>query len=428
VLNLQPLSFWEKLKEGLSPSNEVDPNFVMVSCKINKFHLINRNYGFEAGDLIVERFNEIIKRSLPKNAKFCQIGNAFYFILSGSQQKAIPFCRRLLIACLKSTIPYKGHTLRFTPTIGLCDSTTLVEEHRSIEGVTLYANLALAIAEATPGTYIEVAGKDTAKVFNRIEIEKELTHSIYETPSDFKLYMQPIVRLGTKEVVGFECLLRWKESKDKRYQPLTFFPAAKDIGLLHKLEEVVIELACKLLAQMQEHPNTAGLFLSVNLEEIYQFDNFESVFNKAVSKSKVNPRLIHIEINERSSIKDLQDTTLLKLLTLNIKSIFVDDFGSGNAGFSWLLGELILDGIKVDRIFVEDIDKGDKKKEAIFKAILIVAYGAGLSVVVEGIEREEERLWICEAVKENTPELDILGQGYLFGKPLPIEKIIDVTG
>jgi EAL domain-containing protein (putative c-di-GMP-specific phosphodiesterase class I) len=247
----------------------------------------------------------------------------------------------------------------------------------------------------------------TEKIQKRLLQENEILHAMEQ--SDFTLFIQPQMNMKTGAVVGAEALLRRKMADGSYGLECDFIVLAEEIGVMSLLGYKILELGCQILADWQQRGIT--LPLSVNLSGVQvQQRNFLPELRSLLSRYKINPGQLVLEITETARIEDL-DRALVLLSELRAAgvSIELDDFGLGYSGLEYLnrLRSLPIDVIKIDRSFVSVLPED----EVMVNIVASIGRAMNIQLVAEGVETEEQRLWL---LNENIH----LGQGYLFSPPL----------
>jgi EAL domain-containing protein (putative c-di-GMP-specific phosphodiesterase class I) len=234
---------------------------------------------------------------------------------------------------------------------------------------------------------------------------------------EFVLYYQPVVDLGSLEIVGLEALIRWQHPDRGLLTPVDFIPLAEECGLILPIGDWGLAEACsQIQALTQENPDNGSLRVCVNLSA-RQFsraglaDHVQSL----LLQSGTSSHQLGLEMTESSLIPNMSTAqeVLGGLRALGI-SISMDDFGTGYSSLSYL-HSFPIDVLKIDRSFVGRMTEGDQPLQ-IVRTIIELARVLGMDVVAEGIE--------------TGAQYDLLqqlgcryGQGYLFAKPLPAEQV-----
>jgi predicted signal transduction protein with EAL and GGDEF domain len=228
---------------------------------------------------------------------------------------------------------------------------------------------------------------------------------------EFELHYQPIVNLASKEISGFEALIRWNHPSKGLVSPAAFIPLAEEIGFIVPMGEWVIRQACATAAQWPDH-----LHVAVNISAV-QFRNpgLMQVIIGALAASGLAPTRLEIEITETVLLHNKEATlaVLHQLRELGIR-IAMDDFGTGYSSLTYLQS-FPFDKIKIDRSFVKDITENSGSLN-IVRAVAALANGMGMTATAEGVETTEQ---LDRIASEGCTEM----QGFLFSKPLPAHEI-----
>jgi EAL domain-containing protein (putative c-di-GMP-specific phosphodiesterase class I) len=281
----------------------------------------------------------------------------------------------------------------------------------SVEDVMKHAESALRQAkEAGRGVVRYFDPEMDSRVNHRLQVEKELRIAIES--DQLRLFYQPIVGLS-RNILGYEALIRWQHPTDGILAPGAFIDIAEQTGLIVPMGEWVIRSACKQLVAFQKDPSTRDLTIAVNLSarQLAQPNIAEAIANIVKTSGAPADRL-KLEITESMLLTDIEQT-IAKMATLSEIGIrfSLDDFGTGYSSLGYLK-KLPLSQLKVDQSFVKGL-LTDPVDSAIVRTIIQLAKSLGMSVIAEGVESEGQR-----------QALSYMGckefQGYLFGKPTPI--------
>jgi diguanylate cyclase (GGDEF)-like protein len=228
---------------------------------------------------------------------------------------------------------------------------------------------------------------------------------------EFELHYQPVVNLASKEISGFEALIRWNHPTKGMISPATFIPLAEEIGFIVPMGEWVIRQACATAAQWPEH-----LHVAVNISAIqFRSPGLMQVIVGALGASGLSPTRLEIEITESVLLHNKEATlaVLHQLRSLGIR-IAMDDFGTGYSSLTYLQS-FPFDKIKIDRSFVKNITENSSSLN-IVRAVAALANGMGMTATAEGVETAEQ---LQSIASEGCTEM----QGFLFSKPLPAAEI-----
>ncbi len=251
-----------------------------------------------------------------------------------------------------------------------------------------------------------------ADVTVRNAIEADLRVAIAE--GHFVLHYQ--LQVGDDgKIFGAETLLRWLHPQRGMIPPGKFIPVAEETGLIEPIGDWVLKTACAQLVAWAAHPRTANLTLSVNVSASqFRQPDFVQQVTGIVERSGIQPSRLKLELTESMLVNDIEDV-IRKMTALQALGVgfSLDDFGTGFSSLSYLK-RLPLDQLKIDQSFVRGLP-GDTSDMAIVRTLVSLGESLGLTVIAEGVETEEQRDWLHDNGCHSY-------QGYLFGKPVPVDQ------
>jgi len=239
-------------------------------------------------------------------------------------------------------------------------------------------------------------------------IERELGRAL--AAGEFDVHYQPIVAAEGNAIVGLEALLRWDHPTRGAIPPARFVPIAEQTGMIDQLGEFVLRRALRDAVQW---PNC---YVAVNLSPVQVRDRkFVDLVGAALARTGIPPARLVLEVTEGVLIENPEATKscLDDLRALGLK-LALDDFGSGYSSLTYLQ-RLPFDKLKIDRGLVAALDHS-ANAGVIIQAVIALGRALNLSIVVEGIETEEQRTLARLAGCDEM-------QGDLFAKPVPREQI-----
>jgi diguanylate cyclase (GGDEF)-like protein/PAS domain S-box-containing protein len=379
----------------------------VLCLDIDRFKAVNDTLGHHTGDALLKIVSGRIAASLAPSDTAARLGGDEFAVLvrNDTPPERLAEKAEALIVAVSKPISIAGQTIE----IGLSIGIALCPEHGVLEEALLKrADLALyrAKAEGRSGYRIFNAAMDEA-LARRRELERDLRQALAE--EGLRLHYQPQVKARTGELLGFEVLIRWHHPLHGPIAPGDFIPVAEESGLISAIGAWVLRSACQEAATWAR-----PLKVAVNLSprEFQQID-LPDVILGILDETGLSPERLEIEVTETAIFADMNRalSILRRLKSLGI-SIAMDDFGTGYASLATLQA-FPFDKIKIDRSFVAQIGV-NPQAAGIVRSVLGLGRNLGICVVAEGVETAEQRQFLID---EACDEL----QGYLFGRPRPIE-------
>lgn len=278
-----------------------------------------------------------------------------------------------------------------------------------------YADLAMYEAKQTGGnTFRYYAADLTAQAQEKMQLETELR--LAQERGELELYYQPKVNVATNAIIGSEALLRWNSSKLGWVLPDRFIGVAEDTGLIVGIGEWVMREAC-LCACAWNAPGMVPHKIAVNLSSRqFQAKGLRKIFAEILAETGCRAEWIELEITESLLLDHAGQVmdTLNGLRKMGF-TIAIDDFGTGYSALNYL-ANFPIDVLKIDRSFIRDM-LSDKRKSELVKAIIGMVDCLNMGLVAEGVETIEQARFLLENGCS-------MAQGYLYGKPVPVEMMV----
>ncbi|WP_328731398.1 GGDEF domain-containing phosphodiesterase [Vreelandella azerica] len=294
--------------------------------------------------------------------------------------------------------------------------TLFQETVAQVDVVLQQADMALQQAKAAGGNTLRFFNADMqTSVLERASLEADLYQAL-ERDELRLFYQRQVNEQGV--TTGVEALLRWQHPERGMVSPGLFIPLAENNGLIVPIGRWVLEKAARQLALWTQNAAYSTLTISVNVSSVqFQQSEFVSDVEKILHRTEAPPGRLVLEVTESLLMHDPARVrlTMLQLREHGVR-FALDDFGTGYSSLSYLK-RLPLDELKIDQSFVREL-LADKADAAIVETTILLASSLGLKVVAEGVEEAEQLAWLkahgCG-----------LYQGFLFGRPAPIEVAFD---
>ncbi len=386
-------------------------NIAVFSLDVDDFNQINEVIGHEAGDQYLIEIAERLQGSMPNQATLSRMsGDEFAVILPDvSTPDEASDLARLFLDQIALPFPHQQEEITCTGSIGIAFGN---DNEQKAETILKNAKLALHRAKREGGNSFRFFEPNMDQALQkRRELEKSLVKALKE--EEFELYYQPQVELGNAKIIGYEALLRWHHPEKGMVSPADFIPVLEETKMIVEVGEYVLRRACKEALTWKHEEKVA-----VNLSTVqFEHQDVPSMVAKALSDTGLPAERLEIEITESTLMSDTDAALVmledLKKLGVNIA---MDDFGTGYSSLSYI-SEFEFDKIKIDRSFVASI-QNDERARAIITTIIGLGRALDIMITAEGIETNDQLLLIQAAGCH-------FGQGYLFGKPVPLSDIIE---
>jgi diguanylate cyclase (GGDEF)-like protein/PAS domain S-box-containing protein len=410
----------DRLAQAHSRVLRQDGHGGLLLLDLDDFKGVNDTYGHLIGDQLLEavaRRLEAVTRDIDTLCRFG--GDEFLYLAEGitGPEEAAIIAERLL-RCLDEPFAVGGLDLKQRASLGVVawdSSSAEVSDVLRDADVALYEAKRLGKGRL----FVYVPGMHQ-KVVNRFSIIQELRQAV--ASGDLAMHYQPIVRLATNEVVGFEALMRWQHAERGWVPPSDFIPLAEQSDLILDLGAFALHESITAAGEWgRSKDSLAEPYVSVNLSarQFHDPDLLERVKHELATCALPADRLI-LEITEGVALMEIADTlTMIEQLTSLGIGVALDDFGTGFSSLSYLalLNPMI---IKVDQSFVRPVVT-TMHSDRLLETIVSLGHNLGMTMLAEGIE--------TVAQLQSLRDLHCsLGQGFLFSPAVPFAEASAMVG
>ena len=407
----------DRLRQAVANSTRNQTGGALLFIDLDNFKTLNDTKGHGVGDLLLIEVSKRLQACVREGDTLSRFGgDEFVLLLEDlSEERA------------QAAVQAQGVGEKVLEALNQPYILEGSEFHSSSSiGITLFANYTQKLDElfkqADTAMYeAKKSGRNTLRFFDplmqeELEVRSQLETGLREAlhKQEFRLYYQMQVD-HTGFILGAEVLVRWIHPVQGLISPIQFIPLAEETGLIIPIGAWVLETACKQIKAWEANRQTRDLKLAVNVSgrQFRQADFVEQV-REILNRTAINPLCLKLELTESIVLDDVPDT-IAKMQAIKQMgvSFSMDDFGTGYSSLAYLT-KLPLDQLKIDQSFVRNI--GMQASDAtIIQTIIGMANNLGMAVIAEGVETQEQRDFLesmgC-----------IFYQGYLFGKPVPIDQ------
>ncbi|AIQ98655.1 hypothetical protein LG71_01470 [Pluralibacter gergoviae] len=404
--------FEDRLAQAIGKAKRAGSQFALMFIDLDGFKAVNDAFGHETGDRLLVAVTQRLQIPLKEQFTLARIGGDEFVLLA--EIDAPEDAARLagtLVATIDRPFSIGRYELVVTLSIGIA---LYPLDGQSERDLMFNADAAMY--------HTKHAGRNgyhffqpSMNTFARHQLQ--LTNDLWSAidPQELSLHYQPKFRTTSKELIGFEALLRWRHPHQGLLTPDLFLPLAEKTGAIIPVGNWVINEACRQLAAWR----SAGKLrwsIAVNLSPLqFEHQQLVAIVTAALARHQIPPELLILEITETTAMRNPeQSIAMLNSLTqIGIKAS-IDDFGTGYSSLLYLK-RLPACELKIDRAFVKEL-AGEGEDATIVSAIVALARTLKLNVVAEGVETQQQLEFLtalgCDTL-----------QGYFLGKPMCASSI-----
>ncbi len=400
--------FGNRLTEAFDRMERTGESFALLYIDLDGFKQVNDSLGHDIGDRVLVETSNRLRSAIRGGDLLARFGgDEFVLILPSANHSMVTTIAQRMIDTMSRAFQLDTKTVYVTASVGIA-----MAPHDGATPADLLRHADTALYKA------KAAGRNTLTFFNpamaeemldRHEIEVDLRKACEE--GALALYYQPIIDLKTQEVVTREALMRWRHPTRGMIPPGVFIPIAEQSGLIAGMGDWAIKQACKDCASW---PAEIGVSVNISPLQFREPRRIVETVRDALISSNLGSHRLTLEVTESLLIEDNKATLAVihDLRALGVK-FALDDFGTGYSSLAYL-STYPFAQVKIDQSFSRDVHANEASK-AIIEAVCQLARRLSMTVVVEGIETESQRIAV-----------QLLGahraQGYLFGRPEPISR------
>jgi len=405
--------FMDRLQRALELQRRMrDAMFAVLFLDLDRFKVVNDSLGHVFGDELLLAVSNRLSRMLRSSDTIARLGgDEFAMLIQGinDEADAVRAAKRVADA-LAEPFHIGTHEIFTSVSIGIALSKAGYERPQDV------------LRDADIAMYrAKTRGKARHEVFDTAMHERAVKLLAFETDlrraierQELRVSYQPIIRLSTGELAGFEALVRWQRA-DRLVGADEIIPIAEETGLIVPIGEWVLREA---LRQLAAWPTQLDMHVNLSPKQLLQPNMVDRVA-AALAHARTPARRLHLEVTESVLIDNAEAAgELLRDFSAIDVGLSLDDFGTGYSSLS-SLRQFPFDMLKIDRSFLLDVDS--RRGDEIVRTVSALARTLGMRVTVEGLESADQ-----------VDRMRALGvdyaQGFHFAAPLDAEEATRLVG
>jgi diguanylate cyclase len=403
--------FSDRLQHEIVRGRREGRSLAIMFVDLDRFKSVNDAQGHSAGDMLLCEAASRIKSITRESDTVSRHGGDEFTVLLTDirEQRDALVVGNNIIAALSKPFLIGDQSCFLSATIGIA---IFPDNGATAELLMKHADTAMYRAKSTGrGQALFFEERMNAEVVTRLAVDRELRRAIEQ--GELELYYQPQVSLRENKVVACEALLRWNHPVRGVLAPGAFIDIAEEGGLINIIGRWVIEESCRQIVRWRaEGMQLERVSVNVSARQFREADFVGHIRSVVLEKGLATS--IELEITESVMLEqtDMLEGKLLQISEFGC-TIALDDFGTGFSSMAYLK-KLPVDVVKIDRMFIEDIDRSSDGR-AFVEAIISMAHALGKQVIAEGVERDTQTSILREL------RCDVL-QGYRYSSPVPARK------
>ena len=415
-------TFRSELDQSIRNAKRYGGKCAVLLIDIDRFKNINDTLGHGSGDDLLVDAAQRLRDSLRSSDTIARLGGDEFVVVVNriaNDEDAAGVARKLLAEISKPVV-LKGHECGVTASIGIAVYPDHGEDEQAL---TKHADMAMYLSKTEGKNRLSFYDpKIDAQTIERLRLETSLRYAIER--HEFELHYQPKRSLSTGQITGVEALVRWRHPDLGLVPPGHFIPLAEETGLIVPIGRWVLNEACRQhVAWLKQGLDPVCIAVNLSPRQ-FAHDDVLADIDAALKASGMDGRYLQLEITETTVMENAERTrrTMDEIKLLGCR-LALDDFGVGYSSLAVLKSYPMIDILKLDRSFVENLPSA-KTDTAIAKAIVAFAKALDLTIIAEGVETTDQEEFLRDCACDEM-------QGYLFSKPVDkvaVMKFLDAAG
>ncbi len=403
----------DRLRQAISQSNRNGTCLALLFLDLDRFKVINDNFGHQNGDQLLKEVAKRLKNISRQGDTIARLGgDEFVFLLENmTQPKDAARSALKIIECFNEPFRLQDHVLHISTSIGI---SVYPSDGKDDKQLLKNADISMYHAKKKGlGNFCYYSEEMNDTSLKRLAIEANLRNAIQN--NELRLVFQPQLRLSEFRYRNVEALARWENPELGHVSPGVFIPIAEETGLIKQIDLWVISESCKQIRKWNDQGlNYLTVAINVSAGHLISHSLLEHLKTEIIVND-IRAEQIEIEITEEVFVEQTERTIQnLKAIKKLGARIAIDDFGTGYSSLQYIR-DFPADTLKLDGMFIRNLES-DNSSQGIVQATIILAHSLGLELVAECVEDK----WQLDFLREN--DCDII-QGYYLSEPLNANEI-----
>lgn len=403
------VSFYEKAAVFMKEAEKAATQKVtFVYFDIMNFKFYNEQFGFNQGDMLLRRVGKEIREAFPEKiaARFSNDHFVICTKVDNAEERVHDLHERVKVF-------EENIHIRLNAGIYVLDS--------DCSEVGFACDRARLACDTLKNRYDRHTAVYDDSIRKRLALKQYIVEHIDEAVENeyLKVFYQPVVRISTGKICGYEALVRWLDPEHGMLSPADFISTLEDYRMINLVDSYIIRQVCRDIRDLIDR-DAPVVPISINLSRLdFELCDVHKALEEAVAEYRIPEDMVEVEITESALTSDGDFLWKhCKQLHEDGYDVWLDDFGSGYSSLN-ILTDFEFDVLKLDMMFLRSLDKNEKAASLI-RHIVALSHELGMITLCEGVETKEHYAFLKDIHCDKA-------QGYYFAKPMPMSESREFT-
>ncbi len=401
------------MEQAIKNATRENVGFAVLFIDLDGFKKINDAMGHTGGDFLLQEVANRLSNWARESDTISRWGGDEFIIMldkMGSTSNVSHVVEKIKYS-LSQPYTLNNQEVFVTPSIGI---SFFPDDGKNVNVLLDKADAAMYnVKESGRNNFCFYSQSLETEAKERLLLETELRQALKN--DEFEVYFQPQISLSSSRIAGMEALIRWKHTKKGLLNPDQFISLAEESGLIIPMGQWIVKSVCRQLKIWKDNGlPLIKVAINISARQFSQKDLVNMIIQE-IELYGIAGSFLQLEITESMIIQDINLVVEVmdELKSVGI-SIAIDDFGTGYSSFEYLK-KLPIDKLKIDKSFIANVTN-NQDDASIVQAVIAMAHNMNMEVIAEGVETEEQMKFLLKNKCD-------YAQGYLFSKPLSVEKV-----